>query len=221
MAADEKKAYRGLGMEGITAKWYACLTRKDAMEFEALARRVKDEAGPQARVLEVAPGPGYFAIELAKIGQYQITGIDISSTFVEIARRNASKAGVEIDFRHGNAAALPFADGSFDFIFCRAAFKNFADPVGSLEEMYRVLDKGGQALIIDLRKDATKESIRRSVEQMDLGTLNRFLTKFIFRFMLLKRAYSKSDFEQFVARTKFPLVDIFEGRIGLELSLQR
>ena len=145
------KPYKGMGMEGRTAKWYANLTRKSMDEFKTLARRVADRLPAGGKVLEVAPGPGYFAIELAKLGNYQVTGLDISHTFVDIARRNASDAGVSVDFHQGNAAAIPFADQSFDFILCRAAFKNFSEPVRALQEMYRVLAKGGQALIIDLR----------------------------------------------------------------------
>jgi len=57
-------------------------------------------------VLEVAPGPGFFAIELAKQGDFKLTGLDISQTLVEIAAENARKAGVKIDFRLGNAAAM-------------------------------------------------------------------------------------------------------------------
>src|ERR1700733_3066891 len=124
-----QKAYKGLGMEGVTAKWYASLTRKSMDDFTALAKRVSKDLPPNARVLEVAPGPGYFAIELAKLGNYQITGLDISHTFVDIARRNAADAGVKVDFRRGNAAGMPLESGSFDFLLCRAAFKNFTEPV--------------------------------------------------------------------------------------------
>ncbi len=58
--------------------------------------------------------PGYFAIELAKLGSYRITGLDISRTLVEIARAKAAEAGVAVDFRRGDA--LPFAPESFDFL---------------------------------------------------------------------------------------------------------
>jgi len=67
-------------------------------------------------VLEVAPGPGFFAIELAKLGDFKITGLDLSRTFVEIAMENAGNAGAKIDFRLGNSSAMPFASESFDFI---------------------------------------------------------------------------------------------------------
>lgn len=215
------KAYKGMGMEGFTAKWYASLTVKSIDEFKALARRVADELPAGSRVLEVAPGPGYFAIELAKLGSYQITGLDISHTFVEIGRRNATEAGVEVDFKQGNAADMPFADASFDFLLCRAAFKNFSEPVRALQEMYGVLKPGARALVIDLRKDAPVESVAEMVNSMGVGAINRLITKFTFRFMLLKRAYTRKQFEEFLAQTKFGPMDIREELVGLELSLQR
>jgi len=208
-------------MEGVTARWYASLTHKSLDDFKALARRVATEIPPQARVLEVAPGPGYFAVELAKLGRNQVTGLDISRTFVEIARRHAFEAGVKVDFRQGDAATMPFEDESFDFLLCRAAFKNFTQPQRALQEMYRALKPGGRALVIDLRKDASKESIYEAVERMHVGAVNAFITKLTFRFMLLKRAYTKAEFEQLLEQTKFERVSIAEDLIGLELSLDR
>jgi ubiquinone/menaquinone biosynthesis C-methylase UbiE len=215
------KPYKGRGMEGVVAKWYANLTKKSLNDFRALARRTAEQIPPEAHVLEVAPGPGYLAIELAKLGDYQITGLDISRTFVEIARANAAKAGVCVDFRQGSASNMPFAEESFDFLFCRAAFKNFSEPTRALEEMYRVLRPGGKALIIDLRRDASRESIRQAVNGMNLGTVNAMITELTFRFMLLKRAYTKSEFEQLISRTGFHDVEIQENPIALEIFLSK
>jgi ubiquinone/menaquinone biosynthesis C-methylase UbiE len=215
------KAYKGFGMEGLTARWYASLTAKSLDEFKALSRRVAGQIAPGSDVLEVAPGPGYFAIELAKLGNYRIAGIDISHTFVQIAQRNAAQAGVVVAFRHGDAANMPFGSEAFDFLLCRAAFKNFTQPVRALQEMYRVLKPGGRALIIDLRKDAPRESINQAVDEMRLGRLNTLITRLTFRFMLLKRAYTRNDFEEFLAQTSFGPADIHEELTGLELSLHR
>jgi ubiquinone/menaquinone biosynthesis C-methylase UbiE len=190
-------------------------------EFKALALRVAAQIPAGSDVLEVAPGPGYFAIELAKRGDYRITGLDISHTFVDIARKNAARDGVNVDFTQGNAASMPFANESFDFLLCRAAFKNFTQPIQALQEMYRVLKPGGRALIIDLRKDASPESVAAAVDSMGLGSVNRFITKLTFRFMLLKRAYTRKEFEQLLSLTKFGPVEITEDLIGLELQLHR
>ncbi|HVO98742.1 MAG TPA: class I SAM-dependent methyltransferase [Bryobacteraceae bacterium] len=221
MATATARPYRGMGMEGFVARWYASLTSKSIDELKALARKVARDLPPRAEVLEVAPGPGYFAIELAKLGAYKIEGVDISRTFVEIATKNAEQAGVDVSFHEGDVANLPFADRSFDFLLCRAAFKNFSRPVVALTEMHRVLKPGGYALIIDLRKDASNESITQAVDEMGLGTLNRALTKMIFRTTLLKRAYTRRQFEVFLLQTKFGHVEIEESPTGLELKLYR
>ncbi len=215
------KPYKGWGMEGAVAKWYAALTKKSLEDFRALARRTAADIRPGSRVLEVAPGPGYFAIELAKLGDYEITGLDISETFVEIARANAARANVRVDFRRGNASGMPLGDETFDFLLCRAAFKNFSEPQRALEEMHRVLRPSGQALIIDLKRDASTKSINRAVDGMGLGRVNAILTKLTFRFMLLKRAYTKSEFEGLISKTKFHDVQIQEELIGLEILLTK
>lgn len=220
-ALSTAKPYKGLGMEGPVAKWYASLTKKSLDDFKALARRIAEQIPLHGSVLEVAPGPGYFAIELAKLGDYRIKGLDISETFVEIARANAANANVEVDFRRGNASAMPFRDGKFDFLLCRAAFKNFSDPQGALEEMYRVLKPGGQALIIDLRRDASMESINQAVNDMSVGAVNGIITKLTFRFMLLRRAYTKWEFEELISKTNFHDVSIREDLIGLEILLSK
>jgi ubiquinone/menaquinone biosynthesis C-methylase UbiE len=216
-----EKAYKGMGMEGLTARWYASLTHKSLDEFKSLARRVAGQIPEGSTVLEVAPGPGYLAIELAKLGAYRVTGLDISRTLVEIARANAAEAGVDVDFRQGDAAHMPFDAQSFDFLLCRAAFKNFSQPLPALKEMYRVLKPGGRAMIIDLRRDASMQSISQAVQAMHLGPVNAMITRLTFRFMLLKRAYTREEFRQLLAQTKFGPIDIREDLIGLELALQR
>ena len=59
-----QKPYKGMGMEGPVAKWYTSLTAKAADDFKALAQRVAGEVPPGSDILEVAPGPGYFVIEV-------------------------------------------------------------------------------------------------------------------------------------------------------------
>jgi ubiquinone/menaquinone biosynthesis C-methylase UbiE len=221
MMSNAGKAYKGLGMEGPVAKWYATNTAKSIDSFKSDAGRVAALLAPAARVLEVAPGPGYFAIELARLGAYQITGVDISRTFVEIAQQNAASAGVNVEFRRASAAELPFESRQFDFVFCRAAFKNFSEPVRALREMHRVLKPGGRALIVDLRRDASMESINREVAGMGLGSWSALSTRLAFRFMLLKRAYAKSDFEQLLRQTAFRFVRIEENGIAMDVWLEK
>lgn len=221
--ARPKKAYRGIGMEGAVARWYARNTGKGRQResYRESAALVAGRIAPGASVLEVAPGPGYLAIELARLGDYRVTGLDISRTFVEIATRNAAAAGVAITFRHGNASAMPFGPDSFDFVVCRAAFKNFTEPVQALAEMHRVLKPGGRALIIDLRPDASPQAIDAEVRKMALGWFNTLLTKLTFKHMLVKRAYSPEQFRLMVSQTPFHTCEILEEPLGLAVWLTK
>jgi len=221
MQTSQHKAYKGVGMEGRLATWYARNTAKDMAEFRALADRLAKEVRSGSHVLEVAPGPGYLSVELAKRGRYEIAGLDISRTFVTIATENARKASVEIDFRQGDASAMPFADEAFDLIVCRAAFKNFANPVEAMNEMHRVLKPGAHALIIDLRKDVSMGEINTYVKNADLGWMNSWIYKLTFRCMLIPRAYSNEQFREMASRSRFGGAEVAESGIGFEITLRK
>ena len=214
------KAYKGMGMEGSTARWYDRTTRKDMPEFKALALRIAATLSPTAQVLEVAPGPGFLSIELAKRG-FQVRAVDISKTFIEIARRNAAAEGVEARFELGNAADLPVEDASVDFVVCRAAFKNFSEPVKALSEMRRVLRPGGKALLIDMRRDAKVEEIKRYVEGLGVSRLNRWFMMFVFRTTLIKRAYRLEEIGRMATEAGWAEPRIDPSPVGFEAGLTK
>jgi ubiquinone/menaquinone biosynthesis C-methylase UbiE len=172
-------------------------------------------------VLEVAPGPGFLAIEMARSGKLHVTGLDISKTFVELARKNAAQAGVRVDFRAGNASEMPFAENSFDLLVCRAAFKNFSEPQKALREMRRVLRPGGTGVIIDLRRDTPMTEIQRYIDHMGLNAWNRWVTTLTFRFMLLKRAYTKPELEKMLEGIGFAKAEVRTDEIGMEAWFEK
>jgi ubiquinone/menaquinone biosynthesis C-methylase UbiE len=215
------KAYKGLPMEGVIASWYAKTTVKDLNRHKLVAKELAPKIPTNGSVLEIAPGPGYFCIELAKLGNFQITGLDISKSFVEIARQNAAKAELKIDFREGNAARMPFKENTFDLTFCQAAFKNFSEPVKAIGEMYRVLKPGGVAVILDMRRDASKEDIEREVNGMGLDPINRFFVKWTFNQMLLKNAYTIEDMKSMIAQTPFEKYKLTVKGIGFQAWLEK
>jgi ubiquinone/menaquinone biosynthesis C-methylase UbiE len=214
----QQKPYKGWAMEGPIARWYTRNTGRSLEPFRKEAQEIAQQLASGSDVLEVAPGPGFLAIELAKLGSYRIVGLDISQSFVRIATENAQKAGVEVAFREGNVSSMPFESNSFDFIYCRAAFKNFSDPVQALGEMYRVLKPGGKAVIHDLRRDASSDAIKAAVKEMGQGWLNALLTRWILLW-LRRRAYSQEDFQQLIGQTPFTKSEINCNPIGLEISL--
>jgi ubiquinone/menaquinone biosynthesis C-methylase UbiE len=146
--------------------------------------------------------------------------VDISRTFVELAKANARKAGVSIDVRQGDVHALPFPDGTFDFLVCRAAFKNFSNPVKALAEMRRVLKPEGRGLIIDMRRDIPDVEIDEFVRSRPIGWLNARIISLTFKHMLRKRAYRASEMQDMARQAGFSRCDIEKVPLGMEVSLQ-
>jgi len=143
-------------------------------------------------VLEVAPGPGYLAIALAQLGTYRVAGLDVSRTFVRMARENAARSRVEVDFRKEDAAAMPFAAEAFDFIVCRAAFKNSAIRSAHCARCIACWGRR-EGAIIDMRIDASGRPSSMRSRRCILAASTRSSPGHLSA--LRKRAYSKADFE--------------------------
>jgi len=222
MSETRRWRFKGPEMEGPIARWYTRL-RGSASQVELCreqARQLVASLPSGAQVLEVAPGPGFLSIEMARLGKVHVTGLDISRTFVEISAERAREAGVTVEFRQGDAAHMPFASDSFDLIVCQAAFKNFTQPGTALAEMHRVLRAGGGAVIQDMSKEATHSDIDSEVRGMDLGRFSAFTTRATLE-MLKRRAYSPDQLRQLAAESPFRTCRITTSGIGLEVRLEK
>jgi ubiquinone/menaquinone biosynthesis C-methylase UbiE len=215
------RKFKDLGLEGKRARQYNAFSREYRMgDFQEYAALTAGYLGRGASVLEVAAGPGYFCIELAKLGEFKITGLDISGDLVEIAGENASEAGVKVDFIQGNASTIPMPDAAFDLVFCSWAVKNFMEPVKALDEMYRVLRPGGTALIVDLNREATGEDWRRYAADHGLKGINSLAMRIAF---VIQRsgAYSSSQFESMLDGRPFQRRENRSRGINLCISLTK
>src|SRR5215471_7459689 len=93
-------------------------------------------------VLDVGCGTGVVAITAARIGA-GVRGIDLTPELLERARGNARIANVEIEFREGDAEALPFEDAVFDVVLSQFGHMFAPRPEVALAQMLRVLKPGG------------------------------------------------------------------------------
>ena len=218
----QQRRFKDIGIEGRSARWYDNNTRRHRLaEMREYAKEAAKHIHEGCSVLEVAPGPGYLAIELAKLGNYRIVGLDISKDFVEIARRNAKEAGVEVQFQQGNVADIPFPDNTFNFIICTAAFKNFKEPVKALNQMYRVLTSEGTALIIDMNRSASNQQIEDYTRNLEARGMQKLFMKLIFKYLLRNGAYTRDEFINLISKTAFKEYDIKEEGIGFYVYLRK
>jgi ubiquinone/menaquinone biosynthesis C-methylase UbiE len=220
----QQRRFKDLGIEGMTARWYDNNARKSRLtEMKEYAKEASKYLHDGCSVLEVAPGPGYLAIELAKLGICnKIIGLDISKDFVEIAQRNAKEAGViEVEFQHGNVADIHFPDNSFDFIICTAAFKNFKQSFKALNQICRVLKSGGNALIADMNRKASNQQIEDYLKSIEAKGINKLFMKLIFKYFLRSGAYTKDEFISLISKTTFKQYDIREKGMGFYIYLTK
>ena len=126
-------------------------------------------------VLEVGCGNGRDSIHFAKSG-FTTTSIDIVPKAVELAKSNATKAKVDIDFRVASVEKLPFKDASFGGVFTLSVLHS-TNLKKSLIEVHRVLKTSGVSFIYiygDTQYDddkATEDTIKWSDYLRDLKAL--------------------------------------------------
>jgi SAM-dependent methyltransferase len=101
-------------------------------------------------VLDVGPGPGFLARDMAAIvgPSGVVSGIDQSEPMVAMARERCSEQDW-VDIQIGEATDLPYQDGVFDAAVSTQVYEYVEDVDAALIELYRVLRPGGRAFIVD------------------------------------------------------------------------
>src|SRR5712692_9720409 len=94
------------------------------------------------RALDVGCGGGLLAEEFARLG-FAVTGVDPSARSLDAARAHAAEAGLSIEYRQASGEALPFAESSFDVVYCCDVLEHVTDLARVIAESARVLKAGG------------------------------------------------------------------------------
>jgi ubiquinone/menaquinone biosynthesis C-methylase UbiE len=124
------------------------LDKVDAASW--ISKYLEEHLQDARTILSVGCGPGVFLRELAAIRpNAEFVGVDLSAERIHEAEarlRGVPNARVQI----GDAQALPFESGSFDFVFCRFLMEYLPDKRLALQEMVRICHGGGKILLQDL-----------------------------------------------------------------------
>ena len=135
--------------------------------YDQMQRRLRDKGWIETKdiiksgitkglALEIGPGPGYLGLEWLKNNQgTNLKGLDISADMISIAERNAEEYGLSerVEYLHSSGDRMPFEDEKFDAVFTNGSLHEWSKPKNTLNEIWRVLKKGGSVFISDLRRD--------------------------------------------------------------------
>jgi SAM-dependent methyltransferase len=104
------------------------------------------------RVLDVGSGIGGPSRFVAATYDCQVVGLDLTEEYCEIAAMLADRVGLggRVDYRPGNALAIPFPDGAFDAAYTQHVAMNIEDKGRLYGEVWRILKPGGRFGIYDL-----------------------------------------------------------------------
>ncbi len=123
----------GAGYEGIS--------RGIADSIEHAVLRLNPQPGET--ILDLATGTGWTSRIVARRGAH-VTGLDLGTDLIEAARERASTEGLDIEYRVGDAEALPFPDASFDAVISTCGIMFATRPESAASELARVTRPGGR-----------------------------------------------------------------------------
>ena len=119
--------------------------------------------GEYKKILDIGTGTGYLAFPLAvRFPAARVYGIDIAEVIVEKNNAIVREKGISnLSFQAFDGLSYPFADESVDLIVTRYAFHHFPNAANAVEQMKRILVKGGKVLVSDpMRDERDRKSTR-------------------------------------------------------------
>jgi len=155
----------------------------------------------QGALLDIGTGPGRLLLKLRQASpDMRLVGIDSSPSMVIKARQNITDAGLKdtIEVKEGNAGNIPFPNDSFDIVVSTASMHHWKQPTTGLNEAYRVLKKGGYALVYDLVSDTPQAILEETRREF-----GKWKTTLFWLHSFEEPFYSRQNFEALAQPTLF------------------
>ena len=187
------------------------------------------------KVLDLCCGTGDLLLNLSRLAEdsVELTGIDYSQPMLDIAAKKTEPSGRKISLVYGDAADLPFPDGSFDCVGISFAFRNltYKNPLAQrcISEVFRVLTANGKFVIVESSQPRSK-----LVRKM----FHLYLRWFVFRLGYLlsrnrgayhylaesaARFYTHEELEEILVTAGFREVSFrpfFRGAVGIHVAVK-
>lgn len=149
--------------------------RYDKLNY--LPRLVDFSAYKGKNILEVGCGAGIDLVRFARAGAV-VTGIDLSSTALELARKNIDQNGLTADLQKMDGECMQFADNIFDVVYAHGVLQYTADTEKMVTEIHRLLKPGGQAIMMVYNRISWLNFMRQvtkvPLEHEDAPVLKKF-----------------------------------------------
>ena len=141
--------------------WDEIVAEKDEIKLERMAESLDIESG--SALLDVGTGTGVFVpYLLRRIGRRgRLVTLDFAEEMLKRAR--AKNCNGNIEYLNADVTNIPLRDEIFDIVVCYSSFPHFQDKPKSLNEISRVLKKGGRLVICHTSSRATINDIHHQI----------------------------------------------------------
>ena len=153
--------------------------------------------------LDAGTGPGRLLIEINRLNpDIELFGLDISASMIEVARKNLQ--GIRADLRVSTMRHTDYESEFFTLVTSVGSFYLWDYPEESLEEIFRILEKGKSAYLFEVYKDIDKTEYRNALKEnlRQLNWARRLVGPFALR-KSLKMGYRTEDFVGIIEKTNF------------------
>ncbi len=149
--------------------------RYDKLNY--LPRLVNFAAYQGKKLLEVGCGAGIDLVRFAR-AEADVTGIDLSQTSIDLARKNIEQNGLKADLCLMNGERMDFPDNTFDVVYAHGVLQYTADSGKMMAEIHRVLKPGGEAILMVYNRNSwlnlMRQVTRVPLEHEDAPVLKKF-----------------------------------------------
>lgn len=188
----------------FAARLYSSLTRTRAIQEQhrEIASYLASKID-RGRVLDIGPGPGCLLFELHRCSPaFDLFGLDISQSMVELARSQLSGTGVEI--LQGDIRQTRFESSFFDLVSCTGSFYLWDQPRECLEEVFRILKPHRSAYLFETYSDCERSEVIAALKAnlKDENLVRRMIAPRLF-LNQLKMTYKTSEIDAIIQQTSF------------------
>lgn len=176
---------------------------KDDNHLSLLLGLVND--GKYNKILDIGTGTGYLAFPLAEqFPTASVCGIDIADVIVEKNNVTVKEKGISnLSFQAFDGINYPFSDESVDLIVTRYAFHHFPDVLNAIQQMSKILVKGGKVLVSDpMRNECDDNRIIDSFMRVKKDGHIQFYSSNELDELFTDNGFSKEN--QVITELKFP-----------------
>ncbi len=178
--------------------------------LRGFCQRILDRSTGPTVIVDAGSGPGHLAVMLGAANpDYTVTGIDLSSRFVRMARERAEAEGLagRVNFQRGDLEACPGPVGSTDLVVSTCSLHHWRRPAKVLRALKRLLKPSGQIWLMDDSADATEEAQAAWVAAVEEAARVGWLFRTVFRFEIRHLAYTRDEVVRLCTRAGLDVLD--------------